>query len=146
MRIRKGQLKDAKHILYLLRTSSELQGMDREIEEPLYSEEFVKDHILDKRMNLVLVVEDKGRILGFILAEMWLKKKYSFLSDMAIIKEARGKGIGKELYKYYEAYCKSKGIKNIVGLVQVKNKGMQEFCKKVGLVKGHELYYYEKAI
>ena len=146
MRIRRGQLKDANQILRMLKDTSELQGMSNGMEEPLYSKEYVKDYITNRQMNLVLVAEENDKIIGFILAEMWMKKKFSYLADMLIVKEARGKGVGRKLYCFYEQYCKKNGLKNIAALVQTKNKGMHEFCKKIGLIRGERLYQYEKEI
>ncbi len=146
MRIRVGQLKDIDHILKLLKSSHELRIMNKDKEEPLYIKKFVRDYIIDKTNGLVLIAEENAEILGFIFAEIWLKKKYSFLSVVAIRKESRGMGIGEKLYLFYERLCKNKGIKNIITLVRIENKRMQRFSKKMGLLKGEKFYYYEKGI
>ena len=97
-------------------------------------------------MNLFLVAEEKNKIIGLLLAEIWNKKKYSFFVNFVVLPNYRSKGIGTKLYKPYEKYCKKHKLKIITALVQTSNKTMQRFCEKKGYEKGHELYFYEKKI
>ena len=143
MKIRKARLKDLNIILKLLRTTPELHGVKG---EPIYSKEYVIDSIKDNKRNVFFIAEENKKIMGFIFAEIWLKKKYSFLIDIVIVKEHRGRGVGKMLYYHYENYCRKKGIGIISALTQTKNKKTQEFNKRIGLKKGKSFYYYEKEL
>ena len=144
MIIRNAQLKDTETILDLLKKTPELQGYGEM--DAVYSEDYVVDSIKDKKINLVLVAEENTKIVGLLMAEIWEKKKYSYFVDFVVLPDYRSKGIGTKLYESYEEYCKKKGLKTIIGLVQISNNKMQQFCEKKGYKKGHELYFYEKDI
>ena len=115
MNIRNAQLKDAGQILNLLTKTPELQGYgDR---DAVYSKPYVIDGIKDKKMNLILVAEENKRIIGLLTAEMWNKKKHSFLVSFVVLPEYRSRGVGKKLYGLYEKHCKKHGVKTIATLV-----------------------------
>jgi predicted N-acetyltransferase YhbS len=80
VRIRKGRLSDAKALYNLLRDTPELNAAD---EDNLHTLEWVRSFLTSKSL-LTLVAEDKGRVIGLIMAELWKKQGYSFLSDIAI--------------------------------------------------------------
>lgn len=143
MKIRQGKPADANEILNLLKTTPQLHGIQS---EQIYSKEYVMDFIKDKKLGLVLVAEENNRVIGFVLAEIWVKKKYSFLSDIAVVPEHRSKGVGKRLYMAYENYCRKKRMNIIVELVQTGNKIMQSFMEKSGFKRGYPFYFYEKVL
>lgn len=145
MIIRKGKKEDLNQILSLLRKTPQLQGA-AEKTDSTYNKDYVLDYLTDKKMNLVLVVEENNKIIGFILAEMWYKKRFSFIADIVVKENYRKKNIGSALFDSFESYCKHKKIDSIICLVQTKNKDMQKFCNKKNLKKGHSLYYYQKDI
>jgi N-acetylglutamate synthase-like GNAT family acetyltransferase len=142
--IRKADIKDSKEILNLLVKTPELQGSEEV--DSLYTEEYVIDTINDKDMNLVLIAEENNKVIGMIMAEIWLKKKYSFLTNFVVDLDYRKKGIGKQIYNEYENICKELELKNIVALIHKTNVIMQKFCKSKGYNKGHEMYYYDKEL
>lgn len=144
--IKKASLKDKKQILELILKTPELQGCGEM--DAVYSEDYILDSIKDKKRNLALIAKDneKNKIVGVLLAEMWKKKKYSFFVDIAVSQEYRSQGIGKKLYEIYEQECKKQKLSTIVGLVQKTNKFMQGFMGKRGYARGEEFYFYEKRI
>ena len=143
MKYRKATLKDTDSILELLRSTKELQG-SLEVDS-VYSREFAEDSILDKERNLVLVAEEE-KLIGFLSAEIWQKKRFSFLADLVVIPEFRGRGITTQLYQEYESICKRLGIKVINGFVQAENSLMQNFLEKRSFKRGNNFNYYEKRI
>ena len=143
MKLRKATLKDAESILELLRSTKELQGSFQV--DGVYSREFVEDSILDEERNLILVAEE-GRLVGFLLAELWVKKRFSFLTDLVVNQDFRGKGIATHLYLEYESQCRKLGITTINGFVKEGNLVMQKFMINRNFKKGNKLYYYEKTI
>jgi ribosomal protein S18 acetylase RimI-like enzyme len=147
MKIRIARIEDANEILWLLRSTPELQGIEN-LDESIYSDDFVKASIGDKEMNLVLVAvaEEQDKIQGVLIAEMWQRKGFSFLADLAVHPEYSRKGIGRELYKEYESICGKRNIFKVVGLVQVENTKMKIFCERFGLQKGKCLFYYQKSL
>jgi ribosomal protein S18 acetylase RimI-like enzyme len=144
MKIRTAKLSDSKEILNLLVTTPELQGFGEL--DSFYSEDFVIDCIEDKKRNLVLLAEENKKIVGLLIAEIWLKKKYSFFVSLVVLQGYRDNGIGTMLYTKYEEYCKQNELKTIIGLVRKSNELMQQFCEKKGFEMGNELYYYEKTL
>jgi len=142
MRIRKGRLSDAKALYNLLRDTPELHAAE---EDNLYTPEWVRSFLTSKSL-LTLVAEEKKRVAGFIMAELWEKQGYSFLSNIAIVPEFRRQGVGSKLYKEYEAYCKKLKLKCINYLVLATNEKMQSWSEKHGFNKGKTLYYYEKKL
>ncbi len=144
MKIRKAVLKDKNQIMKMIMKTPELQGLGEM--DSVYSPDYIADSIKDRKRNLALVAEEKGKIVGILLAEMWKKKKYSFFVDIAVLPEYRSKGIGKKLYELYEKECKKQKLKTILGLVQKTNTFMQKFMEKRSYQKGHEFYFYEKSV
>lgn len=144
MKIRKAKLKDSNFILTLIESSPELQGIGDK--DPVYSKEYITNCIQDKKMNLVLVIEVENKIGGFLISEIWKKKKYSFLIDIFILEKYRSKGFGEKLYNFYEEYCKKMKLKTIVMLVKQDNLNMQKFCNKKEYLKGNPFFMYEKEI
>ena len=111
-----------------------------------YSKEWVKTAITNKEQDLVLVAEEKAEITGFILAEMWKKKKYSFLSDLFVRAEYRKKGVAVKLMKEYEKICRKERLRSVMLLTTVSNTRMQGFIEKIGYKKGNKFYIYEKKL
>lgn len=143
MKIRRGKLSDAKEILFLLRSTPELQGGEK---EQIYTPDFVRGTITDKNRELILVAEENKRLIGFLSAELWKHKGYSFLSDIFILPKFRDKGVASRLYAKYEKILRRLKIKIITALVLVSNKRMQGWCKKHGIMKGNRFYFYEKRV
>lgn len=144
MRVRRARLSDAETILAIFKSTPELQGSAEG--ELVYSRDYVRACIKDKKMCLVLVAEEKKKIAGVLHAETWKRKRFSSLEDVAVIPEYRSKGFGTKLYNYYEKYCKKKGLKTVLAFVRITNKKMQKFCDKRNLMKGYKFYLYEKKI
>jgi len=143
MNIRKGRLSDFRYLLKTLNATPEIGGSAT---EKTYSKEFVLGTLKSKNQNLVLIAEDKKKIVGFIIAEIWKDKKYSFLITIFVDKNYRGNGVSSLLEKEYIKYCKKLKLKSIVCLVLTNNKRMQKWCKKKRLKRGNKLYYYWKKI
>jgi ribosomal protein S18 acetylase RimI-like enzyme len=142
MKIRKGRVSDEKALYNLLRDTPELHAAE---EDNLYTTAWVKNFLASKNL-LVLVAEEKKQVVGFIMAELWEKQGYSFLSNIAIVPEFRRQGVGSKLYDAYEAYCKKLKLKCINYLVLATNEKMQNWSEKHGFKKGKMLYYYEKKL
>lgn len=141
MIIRKEKLSDSKELLRLLNVAPELQTS---WEGNTYSKEWVKTAITNKEQDLVLIAEEKAKIAGFILAEMWKKKKYSFLSDLFVRAEYRKKGVAITLMKEYEKICRKERLRRVMLLTTVSNTRMQGFIEKRGIKKEINFIYMKK--
>jgi ribosomal protein S18 acetylase RimI-like enzyme len=103
---------------------------------------FYRKCIKDKKKNLVLVAEDNGTIMGYILGlikdvpPVFKKGKFLFILDFAVSKKYRGRGIGTLLVKEAEKILKKRKIGMIKLEVHVKNKKAQGFYNELGF-KGH---------
>jgi ribosomal protein S18 acetylase RimI-like enzyme len=143
MKIRKGRLKNTKELLILLNGTPELQGVG---EKDSYSSEFVRGTIKSKSRNLVLIAEDKGEIVGLLMAELWKNKKFSFLLDIFVKEEYRNKGTASMLEEEYERICKKLKINEIDSLVLLDNQKMQKWCSKNDYKQGNKFFYYSKEL
>jgi ribosomal protein S18 acetylase RimI-like enzyme len=142
MKIRKGRMSDAKEIYRQVCETPELHALE---EENVYTLDWVKSFLKSKSL-LVLVAEDNKQIIGFIMAELWEKQGYSFLSNLSIKPEYQRKGIGSKLYDEYEARCRKMKLKAINYLVVSNNEKMHSWSEKHGFKKGKMLCYYEKKL
>lgn len=143
MKIRKGKISDLKELLKFLNETPELQSSKG---EKTYTRAWVKDSLTDKDRNLVLIAEENNKIIGFLIAELWKKKKSSFFADIFVKPEYRKQGIATKLKDKYEKICKKLGLKTIVGLVLVTNKKMYKLMEKRGYKRGNKFYFYEKRL
>jgi len=83
MNIRRGKLSDTEQILEILNSSPELQANQN---EKFYTKNFVKGAINSKDRSIVLIAEDKSRIVGFLIAEIDKDKQYGFINDIFVKK------------------------------------------------------------
>lgn len=143
MIIRKGKLSDLKELHTLLNQTPQLQGGTG---EEIYSKIWIKSALTDKERELFLIAEEKKEIIGFLSAELWRNKRYSFLIDLFVKPRWREKGIAATLMKTYEKQCRKMKITRIIGLVLTSNKRMQKFIEKKSYRKGGTFYFYEKRL
>lgn len=141
-KIRKAKIVDLKDIL---RLNSDLFKKEyKEYDKSLdlswtYSagKRYFKDRIR-KRNGLVEVVENNGKIIGYMcggIAERLVyrkKAKYAELENMIIDKKFRGKGIGKRLVEDFINWCKENKSDFVVVTAFVKNEPTVNFYRKLG--------------
>lgn len=139
MKIRKVARKDVNEIVRLFNSAKELKP------GPSYrfDREYVSGHF-NNPLLLMLVCEENGKIAGAICGEIWGKLHYSFVSNIIVKKEMKGKGYGKKLMAAFISIAKKKNAGHILCLVQETNKNMQAFSKKLGFKRGYKFYFYEK--
>jgi len=143
MKIRKGKMSDAKELLRILKETKELNGTEK---EKAYTLKFVKGAITKPDRDLVLIAEENSKMAGFLMAELWKNKGYSFLVEIFVKPEFRKVGIASKLFEEYEKYCRKNNMTFINAMVLVSNKKMQKWCKKHKITKGDKVYFYEKEL
>ena len=143
MKIRRGKISDLNELYKLLNKPKELQSG---ASGTGYSKPWIIVYIKNKKNYLTLIAEENGEIAGFILAEISKERKSSFLTDLFVKKEYRGTGLAKKLMSDHEKLCKRYGIKEVQCIVQIKNKAMLKFMRKVSWKIGHQFYLCGKNI
>lgn len=143
IKIRRGRHNDFKELFKILNETPELQTDEK---GKSYSKEWIMDSLTDKKRNLVIIAERNKKLIGLLVAELWEKKKSSFLVNIFVKKDYRGRGIATILIKKYEKICRKYKIIHILGLVLITNKKMQKFMGKYNYKKGNKFYVYEKKL
>jgi len=93
-----------------------------------------------------LVAKVNNKLAGFRLAQIDPELHESYLSDIVISPEFRGKGIGKMLFDKSIQILREKNASEWVwALVEENNHLMQEFIEKKGFTKGRKFYFYYKS-
>jgi len=141
--LRDGKIEDAAPLLKMLNSADELQVNEK---GGAYTKDWISDALLDKKRNLTIIVEDCGKIAGFLIAEIWKNKRYSFLNDIYINPNHRKGGIATRLMNEYEKRLKKLKINSIIELVLTTNETMHKFSEKSGFKKGNTFYIYEKKL
>ncbi|MCH2232959.1 MAG: GNAT family N-acetyltransferase [Crocinitomicaceae bacterium] len=85
-----------------------------------------------------LVYEEDGKILGYAYANTWRERvayRYSIETSVYVAPKAKGKGIGKMLYKDLLNLLKEGGFKQIIGGITLPNKPSEKFHEYFGFKK-----------
>lgn len=141
MKIRKATMKDLKNILKLVNKSENLAG-DRNDSYEVYT---IKQYI-EGPISKLFVAEVDGKIVGFILIEIWKKAKYSYIADIAVAKKFRGKHIGHDLMVFAEKFAKKQGSKYFFYYMQENNEAMEKMSNKLGYKRGKKFIFYSKEL
>jgi ribosomal protein S18 acetylase RimI-like enzyme len=140
---RKANVRDFDFLWTVLSNTPELQS---DSSGNTYDKEGLRRVIKNRKENLVLIVKDKGRLIGFLIVHYLKSVKQSIVNDLFIHKDYRRRGIAKNLMKMCEQDARKKNFKYITGLVRTNNKKMQNLKQKLGFKKGNCFYFYEKRI
>jgi ribosomal protein S18 acetylase RimI-like enzyme len=141
MHIRCAKSIDSPQLVQLLNSSDDLKSMDT----TRYDESYIIEE-MNNPTNSIIVCEEGEKIVGALIAEVWTDKKYGYIEELIIDQDYRRKGIGTELFSYFEEVCKSKSIEQINCHVKVTNEGMQTWCMNKGFTKGRAFYFYSKNV
>ncbi len=144
MIVRRAVVKDLKRIqeLNLLLFEKEFAEYDNSLSLDWtfgkVGSKYFKDAIT-KEDSCVFVVEDGGKVVGYLAGgecsvEDYRKlSKVAELNDMLVLEEFRGKGVGKMLYSAFVDWCRKRGVKRVRVEATAQNKEAIEFYRKVGI-------------
>ena len=111
--------------------------------------DFINDHIADDA-SCILVAEADKHIVGYCLSDICkcdpqlLKvKEYGQISNLAVTKNYRRKGIGERLLRKTVNWFSKKGIHRIEVYVGISNKSARKFWTKVGFTPFVENMFLE---
>lgn len=86
--------------------------------------------------SVILIAEEDGQKLGFVQLgeekEFFSGEVYGYIANLAITKEAEGKGVGKALMNAAEAWSKEHGYRYLSLYVFGTNQHARAFYKKLG--------------
>lgn len=105
-------------------------------------EDFVRRNIRSPN-GLVLVAEDKGKLVGYSLnyikkdVPVFIPDKTGYLSDLFVKKEYRGKGISSGFKKRAIKWFRKKGIKIASIAAHTENKEARKIYSKWGFEEYH---------
>ncbi|HEY4483416.1 MAG TPA: GNAT family N-acetyltransferase [Candidatus Paceibacterota bacterium] len=123
---------------------SELQNTLKEIEPEIiapgdkvrdsYTEDLLKN--VEMQDGKIFFAKEAGQIIGFVATyvnqETDEDVEYLYVSDVAVTKDARGKGVGKLLLDRAEQYARDKNLKFIRISSQVSNDGATRLYRNSG--------------
>ena len=139
MKIRKATKKDLKKI-------SEIMSV--EYKKKPYNEKWSKTTSFQKikdyfKKSYILVIEEKKRVVGFIIATtfLWYDGKKALIEEIIIDSKHQNKGLGLRLIEFAETFLKKKGVFKIELFANKKSKAFQ-FYKKRGFKISTKAYYY----
>lgn len=145
MKIRRAKVDEWKKILKLLRQTPELQGSGNKIDSE-YTKDYIISFIKDKQNNVVLIAKKNKEIMGILTADIFKKKRLSYLTDLVVKEQYRNRGIGNLLYNKFEYILKNNKIITLAGICKTNNKIMHKFLKKHNIKLGEKMYYFQKRL
>jgi len=113
-----------------LKESSLMIGDKFDISKSKLKEEFMS--ILKSRNFVVLILECDDKVAGFMKIGLYKKRTVSYLEDIYIKKEFRGKGCGDFFFKQFIIYSKNKKVKKMGLGTRVENIPAINLYKKYG--------------
>ena len=143
MKIRKGKVSDAKALLKILTSTNELQAGE---DVGVYDLIWMKNVLSKQKDNFSFILEDKGKIAGFIIAHYLRSVGQVIINDTYVNPIYRRRGLASRLTLEIEKFARKKKVKNITSLIQTSNKKMQHLKEKLGYKRGEALYFYEKLL
>jgi|TARA_B110000196_G_C20884477_1_gene538311 phosphinothricin acetyltransferase len=143
MTIRSAELKDASAILEIYRPYIENSVVSFEYNVPTVSE-------IERRISTVMekypwiVAEEDGQVIGYAYGtEFRTREAYQWKCEVSVYvtNQAKGKGVGKELYDNLLYTLKQMGMVSAIAGMTVPNAETEGFHEKYGFAKIAE---YEK--
>lgn len=125
----------------------ELQEYERALEPDLPPAPGVTEAYLQllfersvRQRGRIFVAEQEGRLVGFCAVQAEVVEEepdnppgsYAFLSDLVVLPEARGGGVGRALLERGEAYVRAEGAKVLVLNVLARNREARRLYEQAG--------------
>lgn len=117
-------------------------------EREIFIKDLEKD--LKQKKNLILVVEDKKNIVGYIEGSIFRWKwtdcknvRLVYIEDITVSKNYRRKGLGEKLVKGLEKWAKSQGCFGVALAVLTQNIPAINLYKQIGFDR-HSIYMIKR--
>lgn len=117
-----------------------------QVEEASFSIPWTKDAFMNEMLRneqaiYFVAVHDK-RVVGFV--GVWQIVDEGHITNIAVLPEFRGQGIGNQLLAELVAFAKSKGLVGLTLEVRVSNVGAQKLYEQFGFMQaGRRRRYYQ---
>lgn len=134
---------DLDEIIQIGTSTKQLQIDDSE--DMYYSKDQLKKAI-HSQAEICLVAKEGSTLAGFFIAHINLVFDEVYISDIALKKDFRGRGIGKSLFEKAREILKEKHIDWSWALVQEENETMHQFLEKQGYLKGKKFYFFYRPV
>lgn len=143
LKIRETDEKDCELILSLIKEIAEYEKMSNEV---IATEETLREYIFkNNRAEVVILELDKnpiGYALFFYNFSTFVGRSGLYLEDIFIKKEYRGRGIGKEVFKFLAKKAREEGCKRMEWVCLDWNEPSINFYKSLGAVPMDEWTIY----
>lgn len=143
LKIRETSEEDCSLILSLIKEIAEYEKMSDEV---IATEESLKESIFKNNRAEVVILELDEKAVGYALFfynfSTFIGKSGLYLEDIFIKKEARGRGIGKEVFKFLVKKAKEEGCKRMEWTCLNWNEPSIKFYKSLGAVPMDEWTIY----
>ncbi|WP_214812792.1 MULTISPECIES: ribosomal protein S18-alanine N-acetyltransferase [unclassified Exiguobacterium] len=108
---------------------------------PWTKEAFMNEMLRNEQAIYFVAVHDK-RVVGFV--GVWQIVDEGHITNIAVLPEFRGQGIGNQLLAELVAFAKSKGLVGLTLEVRVSNVGAQKLYEQFGFTQaGRRRRYYQ---
>lgn len=108
---------------------------------PWTKEAFMNEMLRNEQAIYFVAVHDK-RVVGFV--GVWQIVDEGHITNIAVLPEFRGQGIGNQLLAELVAFAKSKGLVGLTLEVRVSNVGAQKLYEQFGFMQaGRRRRYYQ---
>lgn len=143
LKIRETKEEDCSLILSLIKEIAEYEKMSDQV---VATEESLKESIFRNKRAEVVILELDGKAIGYALYfynySTFIGKSGLYLEDIFIKKEVRGKGIGKEVFKFLVKKAKEEGCKRMEWTCLNWNEPSIKFYKSLGATPMDEWTIY----
>lgn len=99
-----------------------------------WSKEAFYNELHKNRFALYLVLEDQGKVVGY--CGTWIVIDEAHITNVAMLPEYRGKGLGEAIMKKLIEVAKEKGVITMTLEVRVSNHVAQSLYRKLGFQDG----------
>lgn len=143
LKIREAVEDDIPLILSLIKEIAEYENMSNEV---IATEESLRKSIFENNRAEVVLVDLDNKTIGYAVYfynfSTFIGRNGLYIEDIFIKKEARGKGIGKEIFKFLGRKAKEEGCKRMEWTCLNWNEPSIKFYKSLGAVPMDEWTTY----
>lgn len=139
LQFRFAERKDTGLVLSFIKSLAEYEQL---LDKVVATEELLEKQIFDEKNSMVVFIMENDIEIGFMLFfknfSTFLGKAGLYLEDLYIKEEFRGKGYGREAFKFLARFAKENGMERIDWWCLDWNKKANDFYLSLGAVRMEE--------